>query len=181
MVQGRIARSGWLVDWDANRGSTKSQVVMASFRLAHRWQQSRGVPARAGVLAYKVLTTWVLGVEIPPETEIGPGLVLKHPQAIVVNGGTRIGARVMLRACTTLGNVVGADGVESAAPIIGDDVELGVGVIVIGPVHVGAGARIGAGAVVVKDVPAGGVAVGNPARLLAPRPEATGGPTSAAA
>jgi acetyltransferase-like isoleucine patch superfamily enzyme len=49
---------------------------------------------------------------------------------------------------------------------VGDDVEFGVGAIVIGPVRIGAGARVGAGAVVVKDVPPNGVAVGNPARIL---------------
>ncbi len=122
--------------------------------------------AKAYVLFYKVLTTWILGVELPPETEVGPELRLIHPQGIVVNGQTRIGARVILRASTTIGNVMGADGVASASPVIGDDVELGANVVIVGPLHIGAGARVGAGAVVVKDVPAGGVAVGNPARLL---------------
>ncbi|MDH4147368.1 MAG: serine acetyltransferase [Acidimicrobiia bacterium] len=172
----RSLRSVVLQDWAANRGSTKSQVVMAAFRLAHHWDQgdSRvpGPVRKLGVLGYKVLTTWVLGVEIPPETSIGPGLVLKHPQAIVVNGQSRIGARCMLRACTTLGNLVERDGAETASPVLGDDVELGVGVIVIGPIHVGDRARIGAGAVVITDVPAGAVAVGNPARVL-PAADAT--------
>lgn len=157
-------------DWSVNRGSAKSQVIMVAFRQANRWQTGRsslpGPIAKIGVMGYKLLTTWLLGVELPPETEVGPALAIKHPQAIVVNGQTRIGARCMLRASTTLGNVVGRDGVESASPVVGDDVELGVGVIVVGPVTVGAGARIGAGSVVVKDVPAGAVAVGNPARVL---------------
>ena len=84
----------------------------------------------------------------------------------MVNGQTKIGARVILRASTTIGNVMGSDGVASASPVIGDDVELGANVVMVGPLHIGDGARIGAGAVVVKDVPPGGVAVGNPARLL---------------
>ncbi len=157
-------------DWVVNRGSAKSQVIMLAFRQANRWHSGRSAlpspVAKAGVVAYKLFTTWLLGVELPPETRIGPGLVIKHPQAIVVNGQTSIGARCMLRASTTLGNVIGRDGVETASPVIGDDVELGVGVIIVGPVTVGAGARIGAGSVVVKDVPAGAVAVGNPARVL---------------
>jgi putative colanic acid biosynthesis acetyltransferase WcaB len=108
----------------------------------------------------------VLGVELPPETEVGPELRLIHPQGIVVNGETRIGARCILRASTTIGNVMSADGTASASPVIGDDVELGANVVVIGPVVIGAGARVGAGAVVIRDVPAGKVAVGNPARVL---------------
>lgn len=156
-------------DWRVNAGSTKSQVIMAAFRQAQRWQRTSAAPRplRAmGVTAYKVLTTWLLGVELPPETEVGPELRLLHPQAIVVNGASRIGARCILRASTTLGNVMHADGSDTASPTLGDDVELGVGVIVVGPVTIGDGARVGAGAVVIRDVPAGAVAVGNPARVL---------------
>jgi len=160
-----------LQDWDCNRGSTKSQVIMVAFRQAHRWQAppSRGPGAAFGVTAYKVLTTWLLGVELPAETVVGPGLRLVHPQAIVVNGEARLGARCTLRASSTLGNAVDDDGVATASPLLGDDVELGVGVIVIGPVTIGDRARIGAGAVVIGDVPAGAVAVGNPARVLPPK------------
>ncbi|MCC6435383.1 MAG: serine acetyltransferase [Acidimicrobiales bacterium] len=156
-------------DWEINRESTKSQVILVAFRAAQRCLDDPKVPrplAKAYVLFYKVLTTWVLGVELPPETEVGPQLRLIHPQGIVVNGQTKIGARVILRASTTIGNVMGSDGVASASPVIGDDVELGANVVMVGPLHIGDGARIGAGAVVVKDVPPGGVAVGNPARLL---------------
>lgn len=156
-------------DWAVNAESTKSQVIMVAFRAAHRCLVDSRVPrplAKLYVLFYKVLTTWVLGVELPPETEVGPALRIIHPQGIVVNGQTRIGARVLLRANTTIGNVMGADGVASASPVIGDDVEFGANVVLVGPLHVGDGARVGAGAVVVKDVPPGAVAVGNPARLL---------------
>jgi acetyltransferase-like isoleucine patch superfamily enzyme len=52
--------------------------------------------------------------------------------------------------------------------VLGDRVDLGVGVLVIGPVTIGDGARVGAGAVVVRDLPAGVTAVGNPARVLVP-------------
>ncbi len=158
-------------DWAVNAESTKSQVILLAFRAAHRVRASPAIPGPLGkglVLGYKVLTTWLLGVELPPETEVGPQLRLIHPQGIVVNGQTRIGARVILRANSTIGNVMGADGVASASPVIGNDVELGANVVLVGPLHIGDGARVGAGAVVVADVPAGGVAVGNPARLLAP-------------
>jgi serine acetyltransferase len=167
------ARPSWraevLVDWHANRESTKSQVIMAAFRAAHRCLVDPSVPGlvrKVGVTSYKVLTTWLLGVELPPETEVGPELRLIHPQGIVVNGQTRIGARCVIRASTTIGNVMAADGTASASPTIGDDDELGANVVVIGPISIGDGARVGAGAVVIRDVPAGAVAVGNPARVL---------------
>lgn len=156
-------------DWAVNRESTKSQVILVAFRAAHRCLADPKVPGpvrKVVVLGYKVLTTWVLGVELPPETEVGPELRIIHPQGIVVNGQTRIGARVIIRASTTIGNVMGSDGVASASPVIGDDVELGANVVMVGPLTIGDGARVGAGAVVVKDVPPKGVAVGNPARLL---------------
>ncbi len=169
--------AGWraevLQDWDRNRGSNKSQVIMATFRQAHRWHERGGPAAKLGVVGYKLLTTWLLGVELPPETEVGPGLRLLHPQAIVVNGETRIGAGCVLRASSTLGNVMNEDGTDTGSPVIGDGVELGVGVIVIGPVKLGDGARVGAGAVVIRDVPPGAVAVGNPARVLAAKDDQT--------
>lgn len=167
-------RADVLQDWDCNRGSTKSQVIMAAFRQAHRCHRRRGLGAQVVVTGYKVLTTWLLGVELPPETVVGPALRLVHPQAIVVNGESRIGARCLLRASTTLGNVVDEDGRPSGSPAVGDDVELGVGVIVIGPVRIGDRARVGAGAVVLRDVPADAVAVGNPARVLPRRGQRPG-------
>ncbi len=169
----RAGSGGWRAeltqDWACNAESTKSQVILLAFRAAHRVQGTSSIPGplrRGLVLSYKVLTTWLLGVELPPETQVGPQLRLIHPQGIVVNGQTRIGARVILRANSTIGNVMGADGVVSASPVIGDDVELGANVVLVGPLRIGDGARIGAGAVVVGDVPPGAVAVGNPARLL---------------
>jgi putative colanic acid biosynthesis acetyltransferase WcaB len=171
-MSGRSWRAEITQDREVNAESTKSQVIMMAFRAAHRCLVDPPRPAVLGrlvVTGYKVLTTWVLGVELPPETEVGPELRLIHPQGIVVNGQTRIGARVILRASTTIGNVMSADGVASASPTIGDDVELGANVVVVGPVTIGDGARVGAGAVVIKDVPAKAVAVGNPARILPAR------------
>jgi putative colanic acid biosynthesis acetyltransferase WcaB len=158
--------SGVLQDWSANAGAGKSRTIMVLFRLAQRSGSLPGPLARAARLAYMVVTNWLLGVELPPSVEVGPGLRLIHPQAIVVNPGARIGAGCTLRNSVTIGNVVGRDGAESAPPVIGDGVEIGSGALVIGPIAIGDGARIGAGAVVVRDVPAGATAVGNPARLL---------------
>jgi serine acetyltransferase len=157
---------GLLQDWSANAGAGKSRVIMVLFRLVQRADALPGPLARIARLAYMVATNWVLGVEIPPTVRIGPGCRLVHPQAIVVNPGAVIGARCMLRNSVTIGNVVGRDGVASAPPTIGDDVEIGSGALIIGAITIGDGARVGAGSVVVKDVAPGATVVGNPARPL---------------
>ena len=167
---GRSWRSDVFQDWDANQGAAKSKLIMAAFRQTHRWLvRPRRVWHPAASAAYTVIVNWILGVELPPETQVGPGLCLMHPQAIVINRDVRIGARCMIRASTTLGNKVGVDGEDLGSPVVGDDVEFGVGAIVIGPVTVGSGARVGAGAVVVRDVPEGAVVVGNPAHPISAR------------
>lgn len=156
-------------DWDANAGRRKSQVVLALYRLAAACVRGRGLPGPLGTVyvgVYKVLTNWILGVELPPEVTAGAPLRLFHPHAIVLHPDTRLGDRCTIRQCTTLGNVERADG-PTAAPVLGDDVELGAGALVIGPRTIGDGAVVGAGAVVVDDVPPGVVVVGNPARPVA--------------
>jgi putative colanic acid biosynthesis acetyltransferase WcaB len=157
-----------LQDWDENRGRRKSQVVLALYRLATVCRQRDDIPRPLGAVyigLYKVLTNWFMGVEFPPETVIGTQLRLFHPHAIVLHPNVRIGDRCTLRQCTTLGNVDRPGG-PSTAPVVGDDVEIGAGVIVIGERHIGDRAILGAGAVVVSDVAAGAVVVGNPAKPI---------------
>jgi serine acetyltransferase len=162
-------RSEVLQDWEANPGAAKSKLILAAFRQTHRWLAGpRRVWHPVASAVYTVIVNWILGVELPPDTKVGPGLSLMHPQAIVINREVTIGARCMVRASTTLGNKIDTVGRDLGSPVIGDDVELGVGAIVIGPVTVGSGARVGAGAVVVRDVAPGAVVVGNPARPIPP-------------
>ncbi|WP_353477575.1 DapH/DapD/GlmU-related protein [Microbacterium sp. zg-YB36] len=61
---------------------------------------------------------------------------------------------------------IGNRGDSGASPTLGDRCEVGAGAVLIGPISVGADAKIGAGSVVVKDVPEGTTAVGNPARIV---------------
>jgi serine acetyltransferase len=145
-------------DFAANRRVPKSVAIVLFLRAAQYARSQRGPGGRALYLvvgsAYRFFTEWLLGVEIPAGTTIGPGLRLRHAIGVVINPGTVIGSNVMIRHGVTLGNRK----TRHDCPVIEDDVELGVNAVVVGSITVGAGARIGAGAVVTKDVPAGGIA-----------------------
>ncbi len=104
------------------------------------------------------------GIEVPYTAPLGRRVVIDHHSGIVLNGRVRIGNRVRIRQNTTIG-VKSID--DLRAPVIGDDVDIGAGAVILGEVHVGDGAVIGANAVVLQDVPAGAVAVGVPARVVA--------------
>jgi serine O-acetyltransferase len=92
--------------------------------------------------------------------EFGPGFVLIHGTGIVINSAVRAGANVRLEHQVT----IGAERRQS--PTIGDDVFVGAGAKVLGPVTVATGARVGANAVVVNDVPPHATVVGIPARVV---------------
>ncbi len=93
------------------------------------------------------------------KTKIGKGMLIAHPYATIINAES-IGENFSCIQCTTLGASKGA------RPVIGDNVSCGANVIIIGPVRVGNNVTIGAGSVVVKDLPDNCVAVGNPARVV---------------
>lgn len=142
-------------DLAANRGYPKSALVVVLLRSAQFVRARRGPIGRIGYLgvgaAYKFVVEWVLGIEIPASTSIGPGLRLRHGVGTVVNPHAVLGAGVMLRHGVTIGN----RRTETDCPVVEDDVELGAGATVIGSVRVGSGARLGANVVVISDVPAG--------------------------
>lgn len=159
-------------DWAANRGNIKGRVVMFLFRLA-AW--CRQLPAPWWVLTvpylvwYELTVVWSLGIELRYRTTVGPGLALFHGMALVVHEGAIIGANCTLRQSTTIGAKQLANGTQSPCPVLGDGVDVGANVVILGPVKIGAGAVIGAGSVVVKDVPAGAVVAGNPAQDIRQR------------
>ena len=162
-------------DWKANAHNPKGRLVMALFRLAfalrHGPKVLLPITALYGVF-YRVLVEWILGIELPWKTRVGPGLRIDHGQALVVNDGTVIGRDCWLRNSVTIGIKISRDGTLSPAPVIGDGVSIGANSVVIGPITIGDRALIGAGSVVVKDVPADAVVAGNPARTLQPPPAA---------
>ena len=104
--------------------------------------------------------------DIDPHARFGPGIYFPHPPGIIIGGEWDIGANVSILQGVTLGR-----GKESPLrrPNIGDGVWIMAGAKIIGNVDVGANATVGANAVVLKNVPAGAIAVGVPARVLEQR------------
>jgi len=100
------------------------------------------------------------GIELPCEVEIGNGFVIDHFGGIIISGYAKFGANCRIRN----GVVVGLKNVEEPiAPVIGDNVDIGSGAKVLGPIRIGNNVRIGANAVVLCDVPDNHMAVGVPA------------------
>jgi serine acetyltransferase len=155
-------------DWKANPGNSRIRLSLFLFRLASRTTRMGKVgrlitvPAR---LMYQVLVAWLFSIDIPPGTKIGPGLRVLHGFGLVIHSKAIIGPNCVLRHGVTVG-VRRTGEVPAQTPVLGANVDVGSGAQILGAVRVGNGASIGAGAIVLSDVPAGLIAVGNPARLL---------------
>jgi serine O-acetyltransferase len=117
--------------------------------------------------AYKAAYTAVrnfYGIELPYTAQIGRRVVFEHQHGIVVHGSTVIGDDCIVRHGVTFG-IRRMERLDDA-PILGRGVNVGAGAKLIGRIHVGDGAAIGANAVVLHDVPAGALAVGIPAQVV---------------
>lgn len=99
-------------------------------------------------------------IDIPPQTKIGNGLYLGHGMSIVINPTAIVGNNVNLSQCTTIGS---NDGMAAS---IGDNVYIGPNVCLVENIKIGSDSLVGAGAVVVKDVPPQKTVVGVPARVV---------------
>jgi serine O-acetyltransferase len=126
-------------------------------RIAHALHEA-GVPVVPHAVAYasKSLT----GVEIHPAAEIGDALFIDHGAGVVIGETAQIGSNVTLYQGVTLGGTGFARGKRH--PTVDDDVVVGSGAKLLGPIHVGRGAKVGANSVIIHDVPANSTVVGNP-------------------
>jgi len=103
------------------------------------------------------------GIEIHPGARIGPGFFIDHGMGVVIGETAEVGANVTLYHGVTLGGTSWKKGKRH--PTLEDDVVVGAGAKILGPIRVGARTRVGANAVVVKDVPPDSVVVGIPGRV----------------
>jgi len=108
-------------------------------------------------------TSIFLGISLPRKTKIDAGFVIFHYGAIAINELTQIGKNCTIRQGVTIGNKNTADDV----PILGDNVDIGAGAVIIGRIKIGNNVSIGANAVVLKDVPDNNIAIGVPAINMA--------------
>lgn len=110
--------------------------------------------------ALRLVTTVLYSIEIGNDIELGEGINFTHTLGTVIGGTSKVGARVKFMGNNTIGTAK-----DNGCPVIEDDVVIGCGARVLGPIRIGRGAFIGANAVVLTDVPPGAVATGIPAKI----------------
>ena len=157
-------------DFLRNKKNYKSLFVLFSFRVASFFYLSKknivifllGIPI---LIAYRIFVEWILGIEIPSGCKIGGGLIIDHGQSLILNRNVVIGENCRLRNSTTIGIKLGKDG-RYKCPIIGNNVDVGANVVIIGDIDIGDNVVIGAGSVVTKSFSKNSIIVGNPARII---------------
>ena len=129
-------------------------------RVAHAFWRG-GWPLTARWVSH--VGRFTTGIEIHPAAVLGPGLFIDHGMGIVIGETAEVGENVSILQGVTLGGTSLKR--EKRHPTIGDNVMIGAGAKVIGGFTIGAGSRIGAGSVVVREVPENCVVVGVPGRI----------------
>ena len=159
-------------DFAVNSSNTKARSLLLCFRIVHVFASAKethrllwilGLPLQ---VVYRLIFDWIMGIELPARTKIGPGLRIMHGHALVVNYMATIGANCTLRQCTTIGCKILPEGLMGPSPVIGNGVDIGSNVVVLGGISLGDRCIVGAGSVVVHDVPAHAIVAGNPARVI---------------
>src|SRR4051794_32490697 len=143
--------------------------ALLTHRVAHALHEV-GVPVVPRIMAGAART--ITGIEIHPAAEIADGLFIDHGAGVVIGETAEIGENVTIYQGVTLGGTGFATGKRH--PTVQDNVTIGSGAKLLGPITVGHGSKIGANAVVIHDVPANSTVVGNPGhpvRVEGRRPE----------
>ena len=154
-------------DWSRERKGifewAPSRALIASIRAYQRYASSRGWWAallrRVAVLRHRWWSI-VTGADIPLNCRLSGGLLMPHPNGIVIHPDAEIGPNCLIFQQVTIGTGKGG------APRIGGHVDIGAGAKILGSVTIGQNARIGANCVVLDDVPPGATAVGIPAKIF---------------
>lgn len=114
----------------------------------------------------RMVQTAMFSIEIDSRVNLGRGVYFVHSLGVIIGGDASIGDRVRFYGNNTVGTIR-----DDGYPVIEEDVWIGAGARILGPIRVGARSRIGANAVVLKDVPPDSVAAGVPA-IIRPRKDA---------
>ena len=130
-------------------------------RLAH-WLWRHKIPFIPRLISQ--LSRFLTGIEIHPGAQIGGGFFIDHGMGVVIGETAAIGENVLIYHEVTLGGTSLQTGKRH--PTIGNNVIIGAGAKLFGPLTVGDNSQIGGGAVIVKDVPANSVVVGNPGKVV---------------
>ena len=130
--------------------------------MPEHWLWEHGHRSLARVLSQ--ITRHITGVEIHPAAQIGKHFFIDHAMGVVIGETTIVGDNCVLYQGVTLGGTGNETGKRH--PTLGDNVLIGAGTKVLGPVYIGDNARIGAGSVVLKNLPANCTAVGVPAEVV---------------
>jgi serine O-acetyltransferase len=149
----------------AARGVSPAEILatwpgihaLLAYRVAHALKLA-GVPVAPRLIS--MLTRTFTGIEIHPAARIGQGLFIDHGAGVVIGETADIGNDVTLYQGVTLGGTGFATGKRH--PTVQDNVTIGSGAKLLGPITIGHGAKIGANSVVITDVPANSTVVGNP-------------------
>ncbi len=131
------------------------------YRISH-WLWVRGFKTYARLISHAI--RFLTGIEIHPGAEIGRRFFIDHGMGVVIGETTEIADDVLVYQGVVLGGV--SQEKEKRHPTIDHDVVIGAGAILLGPIEVGAESRIGAGSVVISDVPANATVVGIPGKAM---------------
>jgi serine O-acetyltransferase len=152
----------WTREYKSSFSWVPSKSLLASIRSYQRHGGAgvvRKIFRMAAVVRHRFWSV-VTGADIPINSAIGGGLMIPHPNGIVIHPDSIIGPNCLLFQQVTLGHA------GAGVPTLGTHVDVGAGAKILGPITIGDGARIGANAVVLIDVPAGMTAVGVPAKIV---------------
>lgn len=137
--------------------------LLASIRRYQNAQQKNGVYSwvikKMAVIQHRFWSV-VTGADIPLNSNLGGGLLITHPNGIVIHPKAVIGPNCLIFQQVTIGSR------DGGIPSIGGHVDIGAGAKVIGNIHIGDHVRIGANSVVLESVPEGATVVGIPARII---------------
>jgi serine O-acetyltransferase len=135
--------------------------ALVSYRVTH-WLWEIGFKFIARALSQ--LSRWVTGIEIHPAAIIGKRFFIDHGMGVVIGETSEVGDNVFIYQGVTLGGLATKKGKRH--PTISNDVVIGAGAKILGPIHIGCNTKIGSGSVVLQNVPEYSTVIGVPGRVV---------------